>query len=247
MSAEQLRVPIKDQSLEVIHFSRDNAPLVLFCHGFPGVYKHLDLAEDLFNSGFSTMVMKYRGVDSSTGSFDYISAIEDVNAVVDYSFNSGIAPNGLGVFAFSIGAYYALNVAIDNPLIKAVCALSPISDLPKAARANFENIYQLMLDAQSMIRTNGVADLVASFAETWEKYNIPKRIKNLHHVPLLIIEGGKEGMSYPEQAQIMYDFANDPKQLIWLKNAGHFFTEPGERRRLSLILQSFFYDKLSVH
>lgn len=244
MSAEQISIPVGNDSLEVIHFSRPKAPLVLFCHGFPGVYKHLDLAEDLFRSGFGTMVMKYRGVDSSTGFFDFITAIEDVVTVTNYASDLDIAPKEIGVFGYSIGAYYALNVAAETPLIKSVCALSPVSDLPRAARADFENIYQLMLDAQSLIRTRGVADLVASFAETWERYNLPKRVKNIHNVPLLIIEGTKGEMSYPEQAQILYDAANEPKQLYWMRDAGHFFTEFGERQQLSDMIRSFFMETL---
>lgn len=245
MSTEQLRVAVGSESLEVIHFSRPESPVVLFCHGFPGVYKHLDLAEDLFRAGFGVMVMKYKGVDSSTGFFDFTSAIEDVEAVVNHAADSGIAPKGVGVFGYSIGAYYALNVAAENSLIRSVCALSPVSDLPRAARADFENIYQLMLDSQSMIRSRGVADLVASFAEAWERYNLPKRVKNVFNVPLLIIEGGKGDMSYPEQAQILYDVANEPKQLHWMTDAGHFFTEPEERKQLSSLLQSFFKRTLS--
>lgn len=244
MSAEQLRIPVRSDSLEVIHFSRPESPLVLFCHGFPGVYKHVDLAEELFKSGFGVMVMKYRGVDSSTGFFDFPSAIEDVSAAVSYASNLDVAPKKVGVFGYSIGAYYALNVAAETSLIRSVCALSPVSDLPRAARADFENIYQLMLDSQSMIRTRGVADLVASFAEAWEKYNLPKRIRNVHGVPLLIIEGTKGEMSYPEQAQILYDTANEPKELHWMTDAGHFFTEPEERKQLSNLLQSFFEETL---
>lgn len=244
MSAEQLRIPVRSDSLEVIHFSKPEAPLVLFCHGFPGVYKHMDLAEDLFKAGFGVMVMKYRGVDSSTGFFDFTSAIEDVSAVVNYASNLDIAPKEVGVFGYSIGAYYALNVAAETSLIRSICALSPVSDLPRAARADFEDIYQLMLDSQSMIRTRGVADLVASFAEAWEKYNLPKRIRSIHGVPLLIIEGTKGEMSYPEQAQILYDTANEPKELHWMTDAGHFFTEPEERKQLSNLLQSFFGETL---
>lgn len=244
MSIEQLAVPSGKDTLEVIHFSRPQAPLVLFCHGFPGVYKHLDLAEDLFNSGFGVMVMKYRGVDKSTGFFDFTSAIEDVEAVVNYGSDMDINPKKIGVFGYSIGAYYALNVASRTSLIRSVCVLSPVSDLPKAARAEFEDIYQLMLEAQSLIRTRGVADLVGSFAQVWEEYNLPKCVKNLHDVPLLIIEGTKGEMSYPEQAQILYDSANEPKKLYWMSDAGHFFTEPKERKQLSGLLDSFFKETL---
>lgn len=244
MSTEHLRVPVKDESLEVIHFAKPASPLVLFCHGFPGVYKHLDLAENLSDNGFGVMVMKYRGVDSSTGYFDFTSAIEDVSAVVNYASHEGISPNGLGIFGYSIGAYYALNVAAETDLIKSVCALSPVSHLPKAARAEFEDIYHLMLDAQGLIRTRGVADLVASFAEAWESYNLPKRIKKVHNLPLLIIEGGKGEMSYPEQAQILYDAANEPKTLHWMQEAGHFFTEQDERKQLSDLMREFFKQSL---
>lgn len=244
MTPETLRIRVQEDILEALHFEHPGARQILFCHGFPGIYKHLDLAEDLSQAGFGVVVMKYRGVDSSTGHFNFLSAIEDVAGVTRFVAREGIAPDGIGVFAYSIGAYYALNVAVDTPAIKAVCALSPVTDLPRAARVNFENIYQLMLDAQALIRINGVHDLVASFAEIWRKYNLPDRVRQIQGVPLLIIDGTNEDLGDPEQSRILYAAANEPKQLHWLTNAGHYFESPEERKELSKLIQEFFQETL---
>lgn len=244
MTPEILRIPVKQDTLEALHFERPAARQILFCHGFPGVYKHIDLAEDLFQAGFGVVVMKYRGVDSSTGHFNFLSAIEDVAGVTQFVTREGIAPDGIGVFGYSIGAYYALNIAVDTPAIKAVCALSPVTDLPRAARADFENIYQLMLDAQALIKTHGVHDLVASFAEIWRKYNLPDRVRQIRGIPLLIIDGTNEDRGDPEQSRILYAAANEPKQLHWLTNAGHYFEQPQERKELSSLIQEFFQQTL---
>lgn len=239
---ETLRINSEGNALETLLFERTGAKQVLFCHGFPGIYKHLDLAENLFNVGFGVTVMKYRGVDCSEGFFDFTSAIKDVSAVTNYLKDQAIAPNGIGIFGYSIGAYYALNVAVETQHIRSILALSPVTDLPRAARADFENIYDLMIDAQKIIRTRGVADLVASFAEVWKDFNVPERIGLIHNLPLLIIDGTSKEMGDPEQSKILYAAANEPKKTHWLEKAGHYFTE--ERSELSYLTQSFFAETL---
>lgn len=239
---EILRINSEGNALETLHFERSGAKQVLFCHGFPGIYKHLDLAENLFNGGFGVTVMKYRGVDSSEGFFDFTSAIKDVSAVTNYLKDQAIAPNGIGIFGYSIGAYYALSIAAETQQIRSILALSPVTDLPRAARTDFENIYGLMIDAQKIIRTRGVADLVASFAEIWKDYNLVERMKLIHNLPLLIVDGTNEETGDPEQSRILYNAANEPKKSLWLENAGHYFTE--ERSELSEVARSFFDETL---
>lgn len=244
MIPEQLNMQSGDNMLEGLHFANPKAPLVLFCHGFPGVYKHLDLAENLHQAGFGVLVMKYSGVDSSTGYFNFTQAIKDVSETATFVSELDIDRKGIGVFGYSIGAYYALNAASENRSIRSVCALSPVTSLPRAARMEFQNIYDLMLEAQSLIRIRGVSDLVASFAEAWKDYNVMEKVKTIQDRPLLIIDGTDDVTGDPEQARLLYGAANEPKRLEWLGGAGHFFSSTDERSQLSDMLESFFRDTL---
>lgn len=242
-----VEIPSACERLEALYFAHAGAPLVLFCHGFPGIHKHVDLAERMFDAGFNVLLLKYRGVDGSSGYFDFMSAVEDVAAAIRYTARLDVAPDGIGLFGYSAGAYYALAAAADAPVVKAVCALSPVFDLPRAAKARFENIYQLMLDAHSVIRVRGTHDLVASFAELWQKHHLPTVVRRLTETPLLIIDGDDDAHGDPQQSRSLYEAANEPKRLHWLGNAGHYFEAAHERDEISDELAAFFTERLTSH
>jgi dipeptidyl aminopeptidase/acylaminoacyl peptidase len=239
-----VEIPSARERLEALHFARAGAPLVLFCHGFPGIHKHMDLAERMFDAGFGVLLLKYRGVDGSSGYFDFMGAVEDVAAAIRYAARLDVASGGIGLFGYSAGAYYALAAAADAPVVKAVCALSPVFDLPRAARADFENIHQLMLNAHSVIRVRSTHDLVASFAELWQKHHLPEALKRLTQTPLLIIDGDDHTHGDPQQSRSLYEAANEPKRLHWLGNAGHYFEAAHERDEISDELAAFFTERL---
>jgi acetyl esterase/lipase len=244
----QIRVPSGQELLEALLLPRDGAPVVLFCHGFPGVYQHEDLAHAVHRAGFAVLLLRYRGVGESTGLFTFHDAITDVESAIDYLVSSGLGGAGIGLFGYSAGGYYGINAVVNRNrdstgngrVVRAVCVLSPVADLPRAARQDFENIYELMLEAPTLIRVAGVAHLVASFAQVWRDHPVLERVGLLDGVPLLVIEGDDARHGDPMQARMLLSAAGEPKDLLTLSGAGHFFEQPEHRAELGRVLAEFF-------
>lgn len=230
----------------------EDAPVVLFCHGFPGIHQHEDLAAAVHRAGMAVVLLKYRGVGESTGLFTFRDAITDVKSAIDYLVDSGIGSAGIGLFGYSAGGYYGINATVscntgvspDRRSIRAICVLSPLVDLPRTARLKFENIYQLMLSAHTLIRIAGVDHLVASFAEIWRDYHVLERVSMLDGVPILIIDGDDKEHGDPEQASMLYTAAKEPKTLLTVPGAGHYFDQSEERARLEHEIVHFFAREL---
>jgi len=215
------------------------------------VHQHIDLAEAVHRAGLAVLVLRYRGVGQSTGFFNFRDAIFDVEAAMDHLAASGIGSQGLGLFGYSAGGYYGINAAVsrnaassDGCLVNAVCVLSPVVDLPRTARLKFENMYELMLAAPDLIRVAGVDHLVASFAEIWRDYYVLDRVAELDGIPILIIDGDDEEHGDPEQARMLYAAAREPKLLLSLPGAGHYFDRPQDRARLMQEIAGFFAREL---
>jgi uncharacterized protein len=239
------------ERLDAVLLPTPDAPAVLFCHGFPGVYQHTDLADAVHRAGLTVLRLKYRGVGQSTGFFDFRGAIADVEAALDYLTVSGIGSRGIGLFGYSAGAYYGINAAISRnsvspsgSAVNAVCLLSPVVDLPQSALQKFENMYDLMLSAPDSIRIAGIDHLVATFAEVWRDHHVLDRVAMLDGTPMLIIEGDDEEQGNLKQARMLYAAAREPKRLLILPGAGHYFERQHDRAQLGQEIASFFAREL---
>ena len=240
-NSSSLLVELPGGTLEVVVFG-ETGPLIIFCHGFPGSYKHEDLATAIADSGGTVWLMKYRGVDNSSGEFSFMNAIEDVEALIRRAQKIGY--DKVGLFGYSAGAYYALNAAVRTQGVSAICLLSPVADMIRAARSGFENIVDLMVHSTKVIRLASFAELVASYAEVWRERNVLEIVKDLAGVPLLIIEGGDSERGDPKQAELLLEAAGEPKQLRILQAAGHYFDDFQSRNLLKEWLTEFFLHKI---
>ena len=65
--------------------------------------------------------------------------------------------------------------------------------------------------------------------------------------PLMIVHGERNGLHRPEEARSLYAHAREPKQLVFLEDAGHtewMFDEHPTFRRLVTVVDDFFRDSL---
>lgn len=247
----QLSIRSGDECLDAVLLPRPDAPVVLFCHGFPGVHQHMDLAEAVHRTGMAVLLLRYRGVGQSTGFFNFRDAIIDVEAAINYLTTSGVGSRGIGLFGYSAGGYYGINAAVSRnaaspggQAVNAMCVLSPVVDLPRTALLKFENLYELMLSAPALIRVAGVDHLVATFAEIWRDHNVLDRVAMLDGTPILIVDGDDEEQGDPEQARMLYAAAREPKRLLFIPGARHYFDRPQDRTQLKQEIAEFFAREL---
>ena len=97
-----------------------------------GVHGQLpNIAADLAERGFPVLLFDLRGSGASQGAFVTLGAreVRDVGGAIDFLVERGLAPDGVNLLGFSMGAATALLTAPQEPLVRAVAADSAYVDL----------------------------------------------------------------------------------------------------------------------
>lgn len=125
-------------------------------------------------------------------------AVRETHSAIHYlAEHSAIDPRRLALAGYSLGAYLSVIVAGNDPLVRAV-ALAAGGDLP--AETPF-------------------ASLVRAIAD-------PRRaVHRLGGRPLYMVNGRWDRTIRPEQAQTLFEFASEPKELHWY-DGGHWLPAP---------------------
>jgi len=121
-------------------------------------------------------------------------AVREANAAIRYlSDQPAVDAPRLAVAGYSLGAYLAVIVASDAPLVRAV-ALAAGGDLPE---------------------TTPFAALVRTFADP------RKAVRSLAGRPLLMVNGRLDRTIQPAQARALFEAAGEPKEIHWY-DGGHW-------------------------
>jgi pimeloyl-ACP methyl ester carboxylesterase len=105
-------------------------PTAIFCHGFPGMEKNSDIAQNLRQAGFNVVIFSYRGAWGSQGFFSFSGTVEDTRNVVRHvirkklpepeRFDSG----RVVLVGHSMGAFAAFKAAAALPAIQDIALLT---------------------------------------------------------------------------------------------------------------------------
>ena len=105
-------------------------PTVVLCHGFPGMEKNGDIAQNLRQAGFNVIIFSYRGAWGSQGVFSFFGTTEDAQSVVRHvmrkklpepeRFDSG----RVILIGHSMGAFAAFKAAATLPAVRDIALLS---------------------------------------------------------------------------------------------------------------------------
>jgi pimeloyl-ACP methyl ester carboxylesterase len=105
-------------------------PTAVLCHGFPGMEKNSDIAQNLRQAGFNVVIFSYRGAWGSQGSFTFSGAVEDTRNVIRHvthkklpepdRFDSG----RIVLIGHSMGAFAAFKAAAALPEVRDVALLT---------------------------------------------------------------------------------------------------------------------------
>ena len=104
-------------------------PVVVLCHGIPGIERLFDFALALREAGFATVSFHYSGCFGSDGDYAVSHCMEDCLSVLDY-----VRSNPFGDFdlervfllGHSMGGLMAARTAALSPLVKAACIMAPM-------------------------------------------------------------------------------------------------------------------------
>jgi dipeptidyl aminopeptidase/acylaminoacyl peptidase len=194
---------------------------ILYLHGVGDCkVAGVPFAKCLYNKGFNVILYDSREHGESEGYFCTYGFYEkhDVSAVINYlQSRKDINIGKIGIFGTSMGAAVAIQAAaIDRRIIAIV------------SEASYTNLRTVFVDYQKRIiklpwhflrnialtQSQKMANFKARLVSPLEDI---KRV----HIPLLITHGKNDSFIKSDYSKLLYDAANEPKQLIIVEDAGH--------------------------
>jgi len=175
-------------------------------HGYNG--NRSSMATDtnrLTESGIAVLLAEYRGYGGVDGQPSEDGLRRDALAAANYArHRPGVDANKIVYLGYSLGTGVAVEAAQTSPPA-ALVLMAPYTSLPDIAWSRMPGLpYRLLMRSQ---------------------FDSLSRIADLH-VPLLIIRASDDQVVPPEQSQLVYDAANQPKQIVTLPGADHDLRSP---------------------
>ena len=244
---------------EVWFHSRDNLRLhgwyipaenskatIITAHGYSGCkISDLRYAHWLWQAGYNVFMFDFRAHGLSEGlrgtSLGYLERL-DIHAAVDYLL--GLGERRIGVFGISMGASAAIIAAGENPHLSAVVADSPYSHLFRSISTEITRLYHL-----KMWLATPAAKFAFKAVADYQKFKVSlahpaEYVPRISPRPIFLIHGGGDKLTRVENSQILFELAEQPKQL-WVESGvehGQMFeVYPAEYQRKVLE----FFDKVA--
>jgi fermentation-respiration switch protein FrsA (DUF1100 family) len=172
---------------------------VIVFNGNAGNRSHrLPLARALVDMGLTTLLTDYRGYGGNPGAPSEENLALDAQAALGYMRDrEGHGP--LIYFGESLGAGVAISLATRQPP-QAMVLRSPFVSLPDIAAVHYWWLPSSLL--------------------------LKDRFSNLEHIddthsPVMVIAGTEDTIVPTDQSRMVFEAANEPKQLLVIDGAGH--------------------------
>lgn len=158
------------------------------------------IAASLAARGYATLLVDYRGYGGNPGLQSERGLYRDARAALKYVLTRpDVDPSRLVYFGESLGAAVALELALEFPPA-ALILRSPFSSMTAIGARHYP-----FLPVRWLLR---------------DRYPSIDRISRLRS-PLLVIAGDEDRIVPPDDTELLFDAAPEPKELVVLKGAGH--------------------------
>ena len=201
----------------------DPKPTVLLLHGCPGIDHNGDIAADLRDNGWNTLIFHYRGCWGSGGQYDLSTIGADVRSAVDYLAAAplpGVDPDRLAVAGHSLGGWAAIMAAAQDDRLKAVAAIGAparLDDFSRLADADVEREFTRFLTA-----TPG--ELRRQMAGAADRPGPADLIPAISPRPVLIVQGSADEWVPITDGRELYERAGEPRRYVEIRDANHAFS-----------------------
>jgi len=199
---------------------------VLILHGIPrakpepGDPGYLPFAHQLCSSGFLTVLFNFRGTGESEGNFHILGWAEDLKAVINW-LEKEYAIRGIVLVGFSGGGAVAIYHTAQDFRVNALVSVSSpanfsalgVDKIPELLLKNFKEI--------GIIRQPDFPSDLSRWLKEFEEIAPIKWIDKVSPRPLLIIHGEKDELVPKAQAEMLFQKAEEPKELCLIKDGVH--------------------------
>jgi len=200
----------------VFHSPREEASTcVITCHGLyssKDSEKYVGIARRFCREGLAVLRFDFSGCRESGGQFEETSLTgrtEDLEDALDFVQKQGY--ESVGVMGSSLGGTVAVLTAAKDKRVKALVTW--------ATPCHLDDLFQV-----------GVIKGLEKLRQDVSKYNVVKAVKEVR-CPILIIHGSLDEQVPLSHAEVLYENANEPKNIQIIEGANHRLTDPSHRRR----------------
>jgi fermentation-respiration switch protein FrsA (DUF1100 family) len=218
-----------------------NGAVIIMQHGYKSTRDELlNEAQMMQAHGYGVLVTSVRAHDQSEGELITLGYYEmqDMEAWYQYLISrDDIDPDKIGIIGNSYGGMLSIQYAAQNENIKAVvanCAFSSMSDTVSTSVRHFTGLPDFPF-----------VPLIVFWAENMtgiqmEEIDTTQWIPNISPRPVFLMQGGKDTVISPESGQILYDAANEPKELWFDPELGHVGFDKERAEEYEARVSAFF-------
>jgi fermentation-respiration switch protein FrsA (DUF1100 family) len=224
----------------------ENGATIIVQHGTPGGRQDALFEAEFFNRhGFNVLFGSFRAHDENEGNLITFGAneVKDLEAWYQYLLTrADVDPAKIGLYGESMGGGTGILYTAENEGISALATGS--------AFAFTQNTVETFTEHE-LGTPDWITPIIARFLLFWaeregnfksDDVDTEKVICNISPRPVFIIQGLKDDKISPDNGQLLYDAACEPKDVWLLPDAGHvnfeeFVPEEYEQRLVSFFEQ----------
>jgi alpha/beta superfamily hydrolase len=222
------------------------APALLICHGMNKQGFHLlkiysQLARTACEKGFVVLLFDFRGVGRSLGEFDYGAGEQkDEKCVLNFlASRLDVVEERMYVVGHSLGGAVSLYTLKNEKRVKGLVLWSVPKNHDYNVRKFIRNnrgrlglfAFLILSRIDKVFRVSkrfrmevyGIELRPKEVREKLMKLNECKAASELKGIPLLVINGENDKIVGVDEAEEVYNSANDPKSLIIMESTDHIF------------------------
>ncbi|KPV61986.1 MAG: Alpha/beta hydrolase family protein [Candidatus Bathyarchaeota archaeon BA2] len=209
----------------VLHSPNEKASAcVITCHGLyssKDSEKYVSIGRRFCEEGLAVLRFDFRGCGESGGVFEETSLtgrIEDLELALDFVEEQGY--ESVGVMGSSLDGTVSILVAAKDKRIKALVTWATPCYLNELFRGEIiKGFEKLRQDVNN--------------------YDVVKAVKNMH-CPILIVHGSSDEQVPLSHADVLYENANEPKDIQIIEGADHRLTNLLHREKATELTLNWF-------
>lgn len=181
--------------------ARDDAPVIVWFHGNAGDFgDRLPVVPTYIERGYGVLLAGYRGYAGNDGTPSEEGFYHDARAWLRFIHEEGIVPQRVVLYGESLGTGVAVQMAVENPAMRALVLQAPYTSLPDVAARSF-----FFVPVHFMMK---------------DQFRSIDKIEAIK-MPLLIFQSTDDLVIPPLLTQRLYDAAKTDKKLVSFNGFGH--------------------------
>lgn len=207
-----------------------NGPVIIVCHGFTGSKdgggSAQTMGEELGERGYNTLLFDFSGNGDSEGLFENITLsgqVDDLKSAVDWCVGIGMGP------VFTMGRSFGGTTVICHGAVDSrvagVCTWAAPARLMELFTEFAEGPVDDKGDLYVLAGEEGIAYLRKAFFDDLKRFDIPALASRISPRPLLVIQGEKDDVVNPADAGLIFNGAEEPKEVLFIPGADHQFSQ----------------------